>query len=172
MKNLLIGLAFAGLAVMLCGCAMLPTRGDVIEAVTSPAVDAAAVKFETALYAMATSIAPVVADPSADLDRAKFAKGLRNAAADLDQARALFDARSGDPIALTSSAFDLLDQAVPPGASFKVRLALSAGRTAVTVFAASLSLTGPPTPPSRALTLARARTDQAVADLLRRLTAA
>jgi hypothetical protein len=169
MKTLLIGLAVASLAAVVCGCAILPSRGDIIEAVTDPAVDAAAVRFETALYVMTTSIAPVVADPSADLDQAKFAKRLRNAAADLDQARAMFDARSGDPVALTKAAFDRLDEAVPVGSSLKVRLALSAGRTAVSIFASSLSLAGPPSPPSEALVLARARTDRAVAELLARL---
>lgn len=167
MKTLFPWLAIAGLAAALCGCAMLPKKSDM----TVPAIDAAAVKFETALYAMVTSIASVVTDPQADVDRAKFARGLRKASADLDQARALFDARTGDPIGLTSAAFDLLDQAVPPGSSLKVRLAISAGRTAVTLFASSLDLTGPPSPPSQALRDARSRTDRAVAELLAQLPA-
>lgn len=162
MKALYIGLALAGLAVLACGCATLPTKSDIAEAVAAPAVDAAAVKFETALAVMVSAVEVAATDPDSNVDKVRLAKAVTTAANGLDEARSLFDARSGDPATLIGKAFDAIDEAVPPSANIKVRFALAVGRSAATAFAGSLTLYGPPTPPSERLKNARVATDRAI----------
>lgn len=166
MKALYIGLALAGLAVLACGCAALPTKSDIVEAVTAPAVDGAAVRFEAALVVMASAVEVAATGPDSGVDKVKLAKAVTKAANGLDEARSLFDARSGDPATLIGKAFDALDDAVPATANIKVRFALAVGRSAASAFAGSLTLLGPPTPPSERLKAARVATDKAVDALL------
>lgn len=166
MKALCIGLALASLAVLACGCAALPSKSQIVEIVTAPAVDATAVKFETAVAVMVSAVEVAASDPASGVDRAKLANAVTKAANGLDEARVLFDARSGDPTTLISKAFDALDEAVPTTANIKVRFALAVGRSAASAFVGSLTLIGPPTPPSERLKSAREATDKAVDALL------
>lgn len=171
LKPLAILAGVALTCALLAACVGLPSKGDIASAITAPAVDAAAVKFETALYVMAASLEPAVTTPDAGVDRAKLAKAIVKVQGGLDQARALFDKRSGDTVGLVSQTFDVLDDAVPMTASLRVRLALAAARSAVMIYADSLRLAGDPVPPSDDLVSARARTDRAVKGLLAALAA-
>lgn len=166
MKSLLPWLAFAGAAMILCACAALPSKGDIADAVAAPAVDAAAVQLENAVAVLAVSVEAAMRQPDAGVDRVKLAKGLRRAADRLDEARSLFDARTGDPAALVNAGFDALSEAVPVTASAKVRFALALFRGATAAYASGLTLTGPPPPPSEALKAARQRADAAIDALL------
>lgn len=166
MKSLIPWLAIAGLAAVLCGCAMLPTKADIAEAVAAPALDAAAVRFETAVAVMATSVEVAARQPDPGVDKVKLARAIRKAASVLGDARVAFDARSGDPATLVSMAFDAIDDAVPPTANVKIRFALALGRGAAVTYATGLTLAGPPSPPSEQLRMARASADEAIGSLL------
>lgn len=170
MKILMITLGLAAVAC-LAACAALPSKATIAEAVTDPRVDAAAIRFETAIAAMLPSIGVAVTAPDSGVDPVEVGKAVRKAVDILDEARAVFDARSGNPADLVGKAFDVLDEAIPPSAGSKVRFALAIGRGAASVFAGSALPDGPPSPPSPDLKAARDRTDDAVKALLARLPA-
>ncbi|WP_304274073.1 hypothetical protein [Caulobacter segnis] len=169
MKSLMSCLALLGVAAILTACVALPSKDDIAQAVTAPGVDAAAANFETAVAVLASSIAIAVDDPDAGVDEAKLAKAVRKAADALDEARVVFDARSGDPGGLIDKAFGALGEAVPMTASPRIRFALSVARGAGQVYAGRLHLVGAPAAPSERLKASREDADRAIAGLLARL---
>lgn len=166
MKSLLPWLAFAGAAVILCACAALPSKKDILEAVNAPSVDAAAVHFENAVAVLAISVEATARQPDPGVDKVKLARAVRKAASKLEDARGLFDARTGRPDVLVNAGFDAINDAVPPTADYKIRFALSLFRGAASTYASGLSMTGPPAAPSEELKGARKRADAAIEALL------
>lgn len=152
----------------LVACAT-PGVSSINAALVSPKADDAAVRFETALAVMVTSLEVAASAPDSGINKAKMATAVRKAYSALDEARGVFDARSGKPDELVARAFAALDEAVPVSASGKARLALALGRGAASVFVRSLVVDGPPLQPSAELKTAREATDRAVEALLIKL---
>lgn len=166
MKTILSCLALAGVAVLFCACAALPSKRDIDQAMTAPGVDAAAANFETAVAVLAASIQVGLQQPDHGVDEVKLARAVRKAADRLDEARVMFDARTGNPTLLVGAAFDAIGAAVPPTASPKIRFALAIARGGASVYATGLVMTGPPSAPSERLKAARADANAAIAGLL------
>lgn len=166
MKTFLTCLALVGVAALFGACAALPSKQDINKAVTAPGVDAAAVHIETAVAVLARSMQLGLDQPNNGVDEVRLAKAVRRAAEVLDDARVLFDARTGDPVLLLNAAFDAIGSAVPPGASPKIRFALVIARGAASVYGSNLVMTGPPSAPSERLKAARADADAAIVALL------
>lgn len=170
MKRAIYLAAAAVACLSLSACAT--TSGHVsaaVEAVTSPAADAAAVKVEATLATLITSFDLVVSDPSAKVDRVKLASVLSDAADLLGEARALFDERGGGVSALAGRAVGLIAQAVPEGASTSARFAIGLALGGLQTYAASIDVKGLAIEPSDALVQARERTDDALRSLRNKL---
>lgn len=169
MKRAILLAASAVACLSLIACASGPPvdPGGAPPAVVSVGLDAKAVRFEGAVASLADALAVVAYDPA--IDRAKLARQTVAARAVLERGRSAYDARSGSPADLAREAMDLIAAAAPVDVSPRAAQALLAARLALAVYAGSVPMTGVPASASEGLQLARARTDLAIAGLLRAL---
>lgn len=161
MKRTLIGVALAAACAIVSACAT-------VTAVNSTP-DAAAIRLERSVAAVAVTLTAAVDDPASGIDPADLAERVAKAAVILRQGRAAFDARTGDPVTLANQALDIVSSGLPAKTSPRVGQALLAGRLALSVYAANIVVTGEASPPSAELVAARGYADGAIDGLLDRL---
>lgn len=169
MKRATFLAATAAACLSMSACASTDHVSAVVEVIASPAADAAAVKVEAVLATLVTSFDLVVSDPASKVDRAALAQRLADAEDLLMKARSAFDSREGGASAMAAYVVQLVAEAVPAGASTSARFAVAMALAGLQTYAASIDVTGAPTPPSAALVQARVRTDVALQDLRAKL---